>query len=489
MKKSAGIVGTGVAGLATAIRLACKGYEVEVFESNDYPGGKLSELQLGKYRFDAGPSLFTLPSLVDDLFILAGKTPENHFRYKRLDIATHYFFDDGTTLKAYADHDKLAAELEEKLGEPAHNIRVSMEHSAFLYDKLEGLFIHRSLHEPRTFLNKQAFEAYAVLRKLDLFDTMDEANKRRFKQAKTVQLFNRYATYNGSSPYLTPATMNIIPHLEFGIGAFIPEKGMHQITESLFELAKSVGVTFHFNSRVEKIVISGKKVTGLVSKGKTLPFDYVVSNMDMVATYKTLLADVKAPKRLLNQPKSSSALIFYWGIKKQFDELGLHNIFFSSDYKEEFDHIFSKQTIYSDPTVYVNITSKEVPGEAPKGCENWFTMINVPHNSGQDWATLKAEARAHILAKLSRVLKTDIVPLIEEEGVLDPISIESKTSSWQGALYGNSSNNKYAAFLRHSNKSGRVKNLYFCGGSVHPGGGIPLCLSSAKIVADYFPQL
>ena len=204
----------------------------------------------------------------------------------------------------------------------------------------------------------------------------------------------------------------------------------------------------------------------------------------MVNAYKTILKDQKQPKLLLKQPKSSSALIFYWGIRRNFPELGLHNIFFSDNYALEFEHIFKRGTIYEDPTVYLNITSTHKPDDAPEGCMNWFTMINVPNNQGQDWDTLIALAKKNIIHKLNRILKTDVESLIEVEEILDPRKIESKTSSARGALYGNSSNNKFAAFLRHANYSSSIKNLYFCGGSVHPGGGIPLCLLSAKIMSE-----
>jgi len=186
----------------------------------------------------------------------------------------------------------------------------------------------------------------------------------------------------------------------------------------------------------------------------------------------------------LNQPKSSSALIFYWGIDHFFPELDLHNIFFSQDYQQEFEHIFQKKTIYRDPTVYVNVTAKYKADDAPPGNENWFTMINVPNNTGQDWDTLINQARKYITDKVSRRLGVDIGSKIVAEDILDPRTIESRTSSSQGALYGNSSNNRYAAFLRHANFSRKIKGLYFCGGSVHPGGGIPLSLLSAKIAVD-----
>ena len=185
---------------------------------------------------------------------------------------------------------------------------------------------------------------------------------------------------------------------------------------------------------------------------------------------------------------SSSALIFYWGIKQEFPELDLHNIFFSNDYAGEFKAIFEEKSLMDDPTVYVNITSKLSKADAPAGCENWFVMINVPCNDGQDWDDLIAKARVHIISKLNRLLDCDIESLIEEEAILEPRTIESKTSSYKGALYGTSSNSRMAAFFRHPNFSRKIKDLYFCGGSVHPGGGIPLALSSAKIVGDLIAE-
>lgn len=162
----------------------------------------------------------------------------------------------------------------------------------------------------------------------------------------------------------------------------------------------------------------------------------------------------------------------------------MHNILFSADYRKEFETIFKHKTIDEDPTIYINITSKHTPSDAPPGCENWFTFINVPNNNGQDWDQLIAEAKKNIISKVNRILKTDIEPLIEAEMVFDPRVIENRTSSAFGAIYGNSSNNKFAAFLRHANFSKEIKNLYFCGGSVHPGPSIPLCLLSAKITTN-----
>ncbi|WP_114747653.1 1-hydroxycarotenoid 3,4-desaturase CrtD [Pleomorphovibrio marinus] len=484
MEKKAVVIGSGIAGLASAVRLAIKGFKVEVFEANTYPGGKLSEISRSGYRFDAGPSLFTLPEEVDELFRLAGKNPEDYFVYKKLDITCQYFWEDGTRIRAFSDVHRFVKETHEQLQEPKENIYRALEKSAYMYEHLSPLFMKRSLHRFSTWVSRKAFSSYLNMGKLGIFGTMDAANRQQFQHPKLVQLFNRYATYNGSNPYQTPATLNIIPHLEFNRGAFFPVKGMHDITNSVFTLAQELGVKFHFNTPVQEILVDKGKAVGVLStKGEHLA-NVVVNNMDMVNAYKTLLKKQKQPKKLLDQPKSSSALIFYWGIKKVFPELGLHNIFFSEDYRKEFEHIFAKKAIYEDPTVYINITSTHKPDDAPEGGMNWFTMINVPNDQGQDWDTLIASARKNIIAKINRILGTDISAYMEVEDILEPRSIATKTGSSQGALYGNSSNNRYAAFLRHANYSPSVKNLYFCGGSVHPGGGIPLCLLSAKIMSE-----
>jgi phytoene dehydrogenase-like protein len=211
--------------------------------------------------------------------------------------------------------------------------------------------------------------------------------------------------------------------------------------------------------------------------------------MDIYPTYKKLLPNRKHPEKVLKQERSSSALIFYWGIAGTFPELDLHNIFFSDNYKNEFSAIFEDKKISDDPTIYINITSKDVSGDAPEGHENWFVMINAPGNYGQDWDSFKEQARKIIVEKLNRILEIDVESLIKAEHVLDPVGIEENTSSYRGALYGAASNSQFAAFLRHPNFTKTIKNLFFCGGSVHPGGGIPLCLLSAKIVGDLVPTI
>jgi phytoene dehydrogenase-like protein len=186
----------------------------------------------------------------------------------------------------------------------------------------------------------------------------------------------------------------------------------------------------------------------------------------------------------LKRERSSSALIFYWGIAKEFPELHLHNIFFSKDYPEEFKHLFELKKMFEDPTIYINITSKMEPEQAPPGKENWFVMLNAPAGSERFTKELIQQSRLNILSKLNRMMGVDLEPLIETEETLTPGDIEARTDSYMGSLYGTSSNSKWAAFLRHPNFSSGIQGLFFTGGSVHPGGGIPLCMKSAKIVSE-----
>jgi phytoene desaturase len=278
--------------------------------------------------------------------------------------------------------------------------------------------------------------------------------------------------------------MSMIPHLEQHYGTFFPKGGMISITNALYDRAREMGVQFHFNQRVEEILVSDDKAMGIRLADRTVQCDAVLSNMDVMPTYRTLLPREKAPERTLKQERSSSALIFYWGIKKEFPELDLHNIFFASDYKKEFEVLFEGKEVAEDVTIYIHISSKDEKADAPSGCENWFVMVNVPGNKGQDWDALIPQIRSRVISKLNRLLKTDVESLIEAEQVLDPRGIEARTQSYQGSLYGAASNNRFAAFLRHPNFSSRIKNLYFCGGSVHPGGGIPLCVMSGKIASE-----
>lgn len=482
--KHAIIIGAGVSGLAAAIRLRHRGLRVTVFESRSEAGGKLYRFETGGYHFDGGPSLFTMPQYVDELFQLVGKNPRKYFNYQKSEEACRYFWNDQTKITAFSDVNAFANEVERVLEVPAHTTTEYFDHVRNIYAHSGKIFLEKSLHKAATWLSAETLRALAKISRYDLHRTMHRANKIRLKEPHLVQLFDRFATYNGSDPYRAPGILNVIPWLEHGFGTFFPNGGMISIAKALHKLAADMGVDFRFEQKVERILIQNGRAAAVQVNSERFDADFVISNMDVFYTYRKLMPEERAPERILKQERSSSAIVFYWGIKKEFPQLGLHNIFFSEDYKKEFQKIFESREVAKDVTVYVHVSSKMNSEDAPAGHENWFVMINTPSHTGQDWQNIEHAVRSKTIAKLSKILGEDVSELITVERTWNPKGIEADTMSYQGALYGNSSNNAMAAFLRHPNHSNRIKGLYFCGGSVHPGGGIPLALLSAKITSE-----
>ena len=316
---------------------------------------------------------------------------------------------------------------------------------------------------------------------------MHKANATSFSDLRMIQLLDRYATYNGSDPYQVPATLSMISYVEHGLGGFGVKNGIYGIIQGMEALARELGVEIQCNTEVQQIHYNQKReISGLAVNGTTIAASKVVANVDTLTLYEKLLDDYEAPlaRRYRKLPPSSSALVYYWGVDRQFDQLGLHNIFFSSDYHREFEQIHHFSQVPLEPTIYINITSKMTPTDAPEGQENWFVLINTPVHDGRDWAQSLQETKMHVLNRLSRILEVDLRSHIVVEGSWTPEQIERETGSYRGSLYGISSNTAMSAFLRHPNVSRRYKGLYLCGGSVHPGGGMPLATLSGMIAAE-----
>ncbi|HRW75402.1 MAG: phytoene desaturase [Lewinellaceae bacterium] len=478
------VIGAGIAGLGAAIRLAVKGYDTHVVEARKEPGGKLHSFDLEGFRFDAGPSLFTMPEQVTELFDLAGRDPAAYFPYRQLNDACRYFWPDGHRFIARTDPEQFAREAAATFHVPESEIREHLIHARDLLQSAGKVFLHKPLNRWQTWTDPAVVTTLLTLKAADLLYPLDRLNRLRLKEPHLVQLFNRFATYNGSDPYRTPGLMTMIAALEHGQGVFFPEGGMVAITRALHQLGLDLGVTYHFNTTVDEILVQQQKVRGIRIGTETMPADLVLSDMDIWYTYRRLLPDHPAPERILRQERSTSALVFYWGIQHTFEELGLHNIFFSADYQQEFDLLFRGEEVTDDPTIYVHISCKEESGDAPSGGENWFVMVNAPRHEGQDWTAIIQEVRNNVLKRLTRELGQPIEPLIVREKIWSPPGIEADTLSYQGALYGNSSNNRFSAFLRHPNENPTIQGLYHIGGTVHPGGGIPLSLLSAKISTE-----
>lgn len=479
------VIGAGIGGLASSVRLASRGHEVTVFEKNSLPGGKISEIREKGFRFDTGPSLFTLPQLIDDLFAIAGEKREDYIDWFKLESSCKYFFSNGKKLTFYDDLQKLENEIKRNSFEQFPNVKRRLDDSERLYNLTSNLFIFNDFHKFSNFIKPENKKILSALKDLKFGKTMHSVNEDEFLDRNIVQLFDRYATYNGSDPYRAPATLNMIAHLEHNIGTYFPQGGIYQIADALYRLAMKKGVTFEFDSEVENITLRGKRVTGVRVKGEDRVFDRVVCDADVNYVASKL---IKHPleKRLKRAELSTSALIFYWGINRKYDILDVHNVIFSGDYASEFKLLFERKILSFDPTIYIFVSSKAVPADAPDGCENWFVMLNAPIDSGQNWSTFINQSRAVVIKKINATLGIDLEKHIVVEKIATPKTIEKNTNSLHGALYGSASNSAFSAFLRHPNRVSGLKNIFFVGGSVHPGGGIPLCLASAAIVDKEF---
>lgn len=293
------VIGAGVAGLATANRLKALGLDVQVLEANAYPGGKLTAFEQSGYRFDAGPSLFTMPDFLDDVFRFCKKDPRDYYSYQKLDVACHYFYDDGTFLCGYADASNFAYEAEKKLGVSKDLVVRYLNDSARLYETTGRIFLEQPLNRLATWLSKPVMKALTYIPRMGLFQTLNGFNEARLAHPKLIQLFNRYATYNGSDPYRAPGILSTIPNLEFNVGTFLPEGGMHTITNALVKLATDQGVTIQYHTPVEEILVKENQVYGVRTTDEIIQADLVVSNMDVYYTYRKLLPTQPAPERKL----------------------------------------------------------------------------------------------------------------------------------------------------------------------------------------------
>lgn len=511
------VVGAGIGGLSAAALLAKDGYEVGVFERLPYAGGKAASEALGGYRFDTGPSLFTMPWVFRDFFARLGERMEDRLRPIALEPICNYFYPDGSRLSASSDEGRFGAELEAKTVSTRAELGRYLRSGRRLWDIAGELFLTKSLHEVSTYLSKKGLWSIARLPWIDPFRSLHEANAAAFSDPRVAQLFDRYATYNGSSPFKTPATMRIVPQVEYQWGGWAVEGGIRSVATALEGAARDAGAHLHLGTEVEAILaeprggfaarggatVGGRaQVAGIRVGGRELPYDIVVSDADVLSTYRRLLNAPDAPeaRRYERLEPSSSGLVFLWGIKASFPELSSNNIFFSRDYRAEFEALFAEPSArrgdgapaaeasrgWPGPelTVYVNVTSKTTPTDAPPGGENWFVLVNAPRNAGQDWAPVAAEVRRRVLERLSRELGRELEALIEVERIMTPADIERDTGSTYGSLYGIASNDRLSAFFRHPNRSRRIRGLYFCGGSAHPGGGMPLALLSGSLAAE-----
>lgn len=474
------VIGAGIGGLASACLLASKGHDVSVFEKNSRVGGKMNLVEAEGFRFDTGPSLLTMPHLLEKLFLECGENLVDHFTLTPLSPICRYNYQDGTVFDCFDDRIKTQKEIDKIAPEDSEAYSTFLDYAASIYNKTADAFIYNPLFDFSDFKNLDLFSFFGI----DAFSKVDERVDSYFKSEYLRKFFKRFTTYNGSSPYLAPATLNVIPHVELNQGGFYVDGGMYKIAETLFWLAGSLGVEFHFDSLVDRIQIESDKVQSIKIGNEVFESDLIIANSDATETMLNLLPKNSITKKKESKLKgiepSCSGFVLLVGVDKKYESLVHHNIFFSDDYKFEFKQIFDQKVMPDDPTIYVANTSFSNPSHAPGEGSNLFILVNAPYLSDEyNWDNHSTKYGDKVINELEKRGLKDLSQHIKFRSVITPKDFYEKYISNKGSIYGTSSNNKFAAFLRPRNKSREIEGLYFVGGSTHPGGGIPLVVQSA----------
>ncbi|MCH8557563.1 MAG: phytoene desaturase [Balneolia bacterium] len=489
MKKTVGIIGAGIGGLTAAARLASEGHSVTVWERNAKAGGKMNEVVKNGYRFDTGPSLFTMPFVLEELFESCGRNYTDYLTLEPVDPLCRYNWQDGTTFDCSTDLQKTLGQISEFAPGDAEAYVRFLGYSADLYEKTAETFIMNPLQTVMDLRNLKKSDIF----KIDAFPTVSTRVDKFFESPHLRQVFKRFATYNGSSPYLAPATINVIAYVELCLGGYYVKGGLYSISRALEKLCTELGVDIQYNVDIKTILTEDKKAVGVAfNSGETARADVIFSNSDATFTYTDLIEKGVLKKKQVNKisaiEPSCSGFVMMLGTDKKFDKLKHHNIFFSRDYEKEFSEIFHRKMLPEDPTIYVANTSATDTNHAPNGGSNLFILINAPYLTeklGWDEARCK-EYGDLIIHKLENFGLDGLSESIKVREHISPQDFYDTYRSNRGSIYGTSSNQQLSAFMRPRNKSPYIDNLYLVGGSTHPGGGIPLVMMSARHAVTIF---
>jgi len=496
--KQVGIIGGGLGGLASACVLAARGYEVIVFERNDWFGGKAAAMQSDGFRFDMGPTILTLPGVLQRIFSEVGLPVGSVLDLVRLDPQWRSFFEDGSTLDLMADTDAMALKLAAftRGAATSEGYRRFMRLSERLHRISDDYFFWRPVGALRDMFDARGAFQLSILRDvLAMRPGRSVAGTVRghIPDPRVAQMVDHFTQYVGSAPDMSPAVLCSIGHMQTGEGVWYPMGGTRAVPLALTKLAESLGVEFRCNSRVERILTSRGAVDGVrLEGGETVKFDAVVSNSDSVRTHRELLggSPARAFERRRRYEPACSGVVLYLGLKHRYDHLLHHNFVFSRDPEEEFQTIYSKGEPAPDPTCYVCAPSCTESAVAPPGGEALYVLVHTPYlRPSHDWSRMLPEYRRIILEKLKRTAgMEDIESRIVFEQALTPADIDRRYHVLNGAIYGLVSHGRFLGAFKPGNRSPDVRGLYLAGGAAHPGPGMPMVLMSGWIAADALDQ-
>ncbi len=485
--KSVIIIGAGVGGIATAIILAKNGYKVDVYEKNLSPGGRCGQIIRDGHRFDLGATILLMPSIYKNIFKSLGLNFEECFELKTLSPIYKIYFGKEEVLSFSSDHTLMNEQLEKIEPGSFTKFKLYIEKGYFFFQISLKKLLGRNFFHLFEFITPGSL---LLLINLKIFISHQRFVSRFFKHPYLKRAFTFQNIYVGQSPNKSPALFAMLPAVEIKQGALFPIGGMYRIVEKLITTAKELGVQFHYSSRVDKILTAKKAVKGIIlQNGSQKDADIIVANADLPYVYSRLLPDMRAASKINKMKYACSAIVFHWGLDKRYAQLEHHSVFLSEGYNKNLEMIFEKKSMSDDPSFYIHAPVKTDPSSAPPGEDSLSIIVPVGHidnKSPQHWEHVIKKARLSIINRLISIGLEDLEDHIKFEICYPPNSWESIYNVSKGSVFGSLSHSIIQmGYFRPHNRHKKYKNLFFTGGSTHPGNGVPLVLLSAKLTSEH----
>lgn len=487
------VVGAGLAGTASAVRLAAAGHHVTLVDPNPHLGGKMNVWEAGGYRFDMGPTIVTMPAAIDRLFASVGRNSRDYLDMVRLDPGWRCLFADGSRIDLFESVERTQAEIGRLAAEDAAAYPRFLEYSRRMLEISEEYFFWRPYGGLTDLLREYGVMNPAGMRlgtQIHPFTSLHAVVARHFKDPRVVQLFDHFIQYVGSSPFMAPAILTLIASVQVDQGVWYPMGGTGSIARALERLAAEFAVDQRRGEVVEEITLSGSRVTGVrLGSGEAIAADAVVSNCDIIRTHEELIRHPRAKEVLKRESRrfepACSGVVLYLGCNRTWDHLAHHDFLFSEDPEAEFHDIYQRGRPAEDMTIYLAVPSLTDPSVAPEGCTALYALIHTPYRTpGVDWSTEGPRYRERVLNRLEARGLTGLRESIQVERMLTPVDIERLYRSKGGSIYGLLTQKGLTAAFKPGNRSPYFEGLYFAGGSVNPGAGVPMVLMSGQTAAN-----
>jgi phytoene desaturase len=484
------IIGAGVGGLATANFLAQKGYSVEIYEKNANPGGRCGQMIQDGHRFDLGATILLMPSLYKKVLSELGIDLEKDLETSSLEPVYKLFFSNGANFAFTRDAGRMKTQLESIEPGSFQKYQQYVAEGYQFFNLSMNELLGKNFDHLFQFVN---FKSMRLLLKLKTYLHHTDYVRRFFTDPQLRMAFTFQNIYVGQNPYQAPAFFSMLPGAEIAEGALFPKGGMHRIIEKLVELAQKNNVEIYYKKPIEKILVEGKRTYGIMLEdGTIIHADLVVGTADLPYVYDQLLPEKRKARQLKNKKYSCSAIVFHWGVDKIYPQLDHHSVFLNDPYKEGLEKIFNEKSLSENPSFYIHAPVRSDLSAAPENHDTLSVIVPVAHldeKFDQDWAKLKQTARAGVIQRLKEAGLDDIENHIKFEICYLPKTWESSCNVTRGSVFGSLSHSIFQmGYFRPHNQHKKYRNLYFAGGSTHPGNGVPLVLLGAKLTSERIIQ-